>query len=189
MDGKGQNLNLPNLPGDPLHAGFQMAGNAIDPALIAQIEKAAHAALDQILQWAFKNILPALVQSLSAEAGAAQTVVSEAEGVANAVLSQIQQLVGMAANANLAGQAGQAVQAGAAQGGQAAGFKMGQYPHGDVDLRFMGANVAPGIRPEGSPAKRAFYFLDNSRTPQQVPPARTSVGGAAGIPVAGPKPG
>jgi hypothetical protein len=188
MDAKGQNLNLPPLPGDPLRAGLQMAGNEIDPVLIAQIEQMAHAALDQILQWAVKNILPALVQSISAEAGAAKTIVSQAEGVANAVLNQIQQIAEMAAKANLAGQAGQGAQAGAAQGGPAA-FKIGQYPHGDVDLGFMGANVAPRAQPERASAKRTFYFLDNSKTPQQVPPARASGGGTAGVNLAGPKPG
>lgn len=186
MDGKGQNLTLPPLPGDPLRAGLQMAGNEIDPALIAQIEQMAHAALDQILQWAIKNILPAIVQSISAEAGAAKTIVTQAEGVANAVLTQIQQLTAMAANAKLNVPPGPAAQGAAAQGGQGP-FKMGQYPHGDVDLGFMGANVAPGIQPERASTERTFYFLDNSKTPQQAPPARASA--RAGVNVVGQKQG
>lgn len=188
MDAKGKNLNLPALPGDPLRLGLQMAGNEIDPAVIAQIEQMAHAALDQILQWAIKNILPAIVQSISAEAGAANTIVSQAEGVASAVLNQIQQLADMAAHANLAGQVGQAAQAGVAQGGQAP-LKIGQFPHGDVDLGFMGANVAPVVPSERASGKRTFYFLDNSKTPQQVPPARASARGAGAVDIAGAKPG
>ena len=170
MDAKAQNPDLPRLPDDPLRGGLQMAGNVIDPSLLAAIEQIAHSGLDRLLQWALKNIVPAIVQSLSAQAGAGKVVVSEANTLANAVLNLIQQVANLPANAN---------QAGAIP--EAGGFKMGQYPHGDVDLRFMGANVVPGVRPEKAPAKRTFYFLEDSKTPQQIPAARASrVGSRSG---------
>ena len=161
MDTKAQNPDLPRLPDDPLRGGLQMAGNVIDPSLVAAIEQIAHSGLDQLLQWALKNIVPVLVQSLSAQAGAGKVIVSEANTLANVMLSLIQQVTSLPANANPAG----AIP-------EAGGFKMGLYPHGDVDLRFMGANVAPDVRPEKAPSKRTFYFLEDSKTPQQIPRAR-----------------
>ena len=65
-----------------------------------------------------------------------------------------------------------------------ASYRSGPYPHGDVDLRFLSANVpAEPIRPQRRRASRRFYFLPEPA----VPPAAANVPTVP--PPTGPKPG
>jgi hypothetical protein len=52
---------------------------------------------------------------------------------------------------------------------QAAKPQAGPFPHGDLDLRFLGPNVAPNVRPVRGGHSRQFYFLNNPDAPVQVP--------------------
>jgi hypothetical protein len=46
-------------------------------------------------------------------------------------------------------------------------FRVGPYPHGDVDLRNFPANVPPGpVRPNRGRGSRRFYFLNDTLGPK-----------------------
>ena len=142
----------PQLP-----PGFPLAGApAIDPAVMNQVRTIAHSALDGVLQWAFSNIVPLLLQGLKQGPQALGAAASEAGSLPNMGV-----VPAGAANDLIAKDAG------AAQ--QAAKSAIGPFPHGDVDLRFMGPNVAPDVRPNRAGATRRFYFLDENVAPPQVP--------------------
>lgn len=51
-----------------------------------------------------------------------------------------------------------------------AAFRAGPFPHGDVDLRGLPANVPAGpIRPQRNRAGRKFYFIPASQAPDSNP--------------------
>jgi len=63
-------------------------------------------------------------------------------------------------------------------------YRSGPYPHGDVDLRFISANVpAERPRPRRGGAGRRFYFLNEPATPA------AGANAPAAQPPDGPKPG
>jgi hypothetical protein len=142
-------------------AGFPLAGlpggnQGLDPALLGQVQTIAHAAVDGVLQWALQNIVPLVVQAIREGVHAGGAVASQGADVGNAGFNQA------AAADDLLARGG-----GAAR--QAAAPQAGPFPHGDVDLRFMGPNVAPNVRPVRGGHSRQFYFLNNPDAPVQVP--------------------
>ena len=144
----------PNLPaGFPL-AGVPGANQGIDPAVMNQVRTIAHTALDGILQWAFANVVPLLLQALKQGPQAVNAATSEIGSLGNLAVNQ-----GPAADNLIATGAGNARQA---------VNRIGPFPHGDVDLRFMGPNIAPNVRPARGDGRK-FYFLDDTSTPAQVP--------------------
>jgi|ERR1700752_129201 len=164
-------------------SGFPLAGvttEGIDPAVMNQIRAIAHSALDGVLQWAFNNVVPLLLQGLKQ---GPQAVNAAASGAAQA--------------GNLAGNEAAVADGLAREGGRhAADSRVGPYPHGDVDLRFMGPNVAPNVQPIHGARNRNFYFLNQGGAPAQVPrrtadgARRTgSVTDAADVEIVGFKPG
>ena len=140
----------PQLP-----PGFPLAGApGIDPAVMNQVRTIAHSALDGVLQWAFDNIVPLLLQGLKQGPQVLGAAASEAQSLGNVGDAPA------AANDLMARGAGDAQ-----QGGRVG---IGPFPHGDVDLRFMGANVAPNVRSNRGGQTRRFYFLDEGVAPLQV---------------------
>jgi hypothetical protein len=167
----------PNLPaGFPL-AGVPGANQGIDPAVMNQVRTIAHTALDVVLQWAFANVVPLLLQALKQGPQAVNAATSE---IGSLAVNQ-----GPAPDDLMAKGAGNARQA---------ANRIGPFPHGDVDLRFMGPNIAPNVRP--ARGGRKFYFLDDTSTPAQVPQKaadgteqRNRGTQAAGVEIIGFKPG
>jgi hypothetical protein len=156
MNQKDKVFEPPQPPaGFPL-AGLPGANQGLDPALMAQIQTIAHAAVDSALQWAFQNIVPLLLQAIQKGPQAVESVASEAAGMGDVGFNQA------AAADDLMARGGAGVR-------QVAKPAMGPFPHGDVDLRFMGPNVAPNVRPERGGHGRQFYFLNNPDAPVQVP--------------------
>jgi hypothetical protein len=148
---------------EPPHppAGFPLAGlpggnQGLDPALLGQIQTIAHAVVDNLLQWALQNVVPIVVQAIREGVHAGEAVASEGADVGNAGFNQAAAADGLMARGG-----------GAAR--QAAAPRVGPFPHGDVDLRFMGPNVAPNMRPGRGGHSRQFYFLNNPDAPVQVP--------------------
>lgn|GEM_PF-2923247 len=142
-------------------AGFPLAGlpggnQGLDPALLAQVQTIAHAAVDGALQWILQNIIPLVMQAIQEGMHAGNAAASQGADVGNAGFNQA------AAADDLLARGG-----GAAR--QAAPAQVGPFPHGDVDLRFMGPNVAPNVRPVRGGHSRQFYFLNNPDAPVQVP--------------------
>lgn len=136
--------------------GFPLAGVAnqeIDPAVMNQIRAIAHSALDGVLHWAFNNVVPLLLQGLKQGPQAVSAAASAADQAGNFA-------------GNEAGVAEGSAKEGARQ---AANLRVGPYPHGDVDLSFMGPNVAPNVQPTRGARNRNFYFLNQGGAPAQVP--------------------
>jgi hypothetical protein len=138
-----------------------------------QMQTVAHAAADGILEWVLQNIVPLVVQAIREGRQAGEAVAPEGADVGNAGFNQA------AAAGNLMAQ-------GPRGAGQAAPTQVGPFPHGDVDLRFMGPNVAPNVRPVRGGHSRQFYFLDNPDAPVQVPQKAVADDGGRGRRVAAP---
>jgi hypothetical protein len=71
---------------------------------------------------------------------------------------------------------------GPAEADRPAPHRAGPFPHGDVDLRYIAANVPPEpVRPQRAGGQRRFYFLQEELADRPAP---------AGPPTpAGPRPG
>ncbi len=168
-------------PGFPL-AGIPGANQGIDPAVMNQIRTIAHSALDGILQWAFSNVVPLLLQGLKQGPQALNAATSEVSSAGNLAFNHAAAADGLAKGG------------GGAQ--QAANPRFGSFPHGDVDLGFMGANVAPNVQTNRGGANRRFYFLNQGEAPTQVPQkaadgaqGRGPNAQAGGVEIVGFKPG
>src|SRR5260221_3289321 len=171
----------------PLPQGFPLAGvpganQGIDPAVMNQIRTIAHSALDGVLQWAFSNVVPLLLQSLKEGPQAFNAAVSKIGPVGNLAFNH-------AAAADDLAKGG-----GGAQ--QVASPRVGPFPHGDVDLRFMGANIAPNVQPNRGGDNKRFYFLNQGEAPAQIPQkaadggqGRGSDAQTGGVEIVGFKPG
>jgi hypothetical protein len=137
-------------------SGFPLAGvttGEIDPAVMNQVRAIAHSALDGVLQWAFNNVAPLLLQGLKQGPQAVNAAASGATQAGNLAVNEAGVADGLARDG----------------AGQAANPRVGPYPHGDVDLRFMGANVAPNVQPMRGSRNRNFYFLNQGGAPAQLP--------------------
>jgi hypothetical protein len=145
----------PELPADFPLAGVPGVNQAIDPAVMNQVRTLAHSALDGVLQWAFSNVVPLLLQAIRQGPHAVHVAASKGGSAVNIGFDQA-----AAADDLMTREAGAVKQAPKAQ--------VGPFPHGDVDLRFMGPNVAQNIQPNRGQGRR-FYFLDGDAAPKQVP--------------------
>jgi hypothetical protein len=162
---KDKPVEPPKLPsGFPL-AGLPDVSNGIDPAVMGKITSIAHMALDGILQWAFQNIAPILLQGVAATpqaADAAEERVVQHGDAAFAQRPDIDQIMAQHGGNRHAAPNQEPEK-------PAARPKLGPYPHGDMDLGFLGANVAPGpVRPERNQTARRYYFLPDVDDKEQV---------------------
>jgi hypothetical protein len=159
----------PQLP-----QGFPLAGLpdlANNPAVPDKITAIAHMAVDGILQWAFQNIGPLLLQGLGKIPGAAKAAEEHGVNRGDVVFANrpdpdklIAQHGGRAAQQDGNIPAPQREQAEKA----APPARLSPYPHGDVDLRFLGANVAAGpVHPVRKQTHRQYYFLPEDQGQQQ----------------------
>ncbi len=153
---------MPEPPAGMQRPGLPGAGNLLDPQVRGQIREAVHAALHDLVRRAAGNPAAADAPAPADQPGAERV---ERPGPP----SSSPPAAATTATDNPPGQRNRA----------------GPYPHGDVDLSFIAANVpSEPVRPIRARAPRRFYFLADTKAASAPTPSSPPL-----PPATDPKPG
>lgn len=144
---------MPQAPEGFQRPGVPGAGNIMDPAVRGEIRKIVHEAMHDIMRRARGG------HEADGGAAAAQPTPPESTGTDTRPAAEAE---------NRPAESNRPVKG------------LGPFPHGDVDLSYIAANVPPeAVKPNRARAARRFYFLPEDAQPTTPRPATP----------AGPKPG